>query len=271
MQKASVDELIGTLESLGSYRQEFRYQTHGNGAAVALREVFEFAASYLEGRENVGEVWSKIILDNCRSRAADILGAILDSKVVRELNSSMKTCATLGTAAKWWHTVVFDSVLTLVPQIEVDHAAMLFAFIIQNTRGPQQLDVSQSLLKKLDADGNARDVVNYVLPGSCSSSCAQDHSHKYDPELFIVAVRAGCFDVARLLAPYHRHQPGKQITTMYYLLHSEKIDRGLLQQLDFLMSSGPEHSDPLCNPFAANTVLHEVVQTFRKFYRCPES
>jgi hypothetical protein len=269
MQKASVDELIGALESLGSYRQEIRYATHGSAATVALREVFEFAASYLEGRENFAEVWSKIILDNCRSRAADVLGAILDSKVVRELDSSMKTCATLGVVAKWWHTVFFDSVLTLVPQIEVAHAAELFAFIIKHTRGPQQLDASQSLLKKLDADGNAHDVVNYVLPGSCSSSCAQGHSHEYDPELFIVAVRAGCLDIARSLAPYHRHQPGKQITTMYYLLHGAKIDSGLLQQLDFLMSSGPGHSDPLCNPFAANTVLHEVVQTFRKFYQCP--
>ncbi|KAH7344358.1 hypothetical protein BKA66DRAFT_579432 [Pyrenochaeta sp. MPI-SDFR-AT-0127] len=265
MQKASVDELIGALGSLGSYRQEVRYGTHGKGAAVALREIFEFAASYLEGREDIAEVWSQIILNNCRSRAADVLRAILDSKVVRELDSSMATCATLSTAAKWRDTVVFDSILALMPQIEVDHASLLFAFIIENTRGPQQFHFSQSLLEKLKADGIAHDVVNYVLPGSCSSSCAQDHPHNYDPELFTVAVRAKCFDIARSLAPYHCHKSGQQITTMYFLLHSEKKDSGLLEQLDFLMSSGPGHSDSLCNPFLGSTVLHEAVQTFVLF------
>lgn len=268
MQQASYNDLTAALESLGHYRQEIRYAIHGNDASDALREVFKFAASYLEGKDNMVEIWKSVIRQNCRSRATDVLKAILDSKVIPELDSSMDTCGTLGIAAKWSQSVIFDGILEIVPEIQVGHAALLFALIIQHARGPRQFEISQSLLRKLNADGLVYDVVNYVLPGSCSSSCAQEHDHKYDPELFTVAVRAGCFEVAKSLAPYHRHQPGQQVTTMYHLLHNREIDSGILQQLDFLLSSGLGHSDPLCNPFKANTVLHEVVQTFSEFCRC---
>jgi hypothetical protein len=267
MQQASSSDLTETLVSLGDYRQEIRYMIHGKDAAEALREVFKFAANYLEGNRNMVKIWQNVIRSNCRSRATDVLKAILDSDDIPELDSSMDSCGTLGMAAKWSQFTIFGGILAKVPEIQVEHAAELFAFIIQYAQGPHQFEIAQSLLRKLDADGLVHNVVNYVLPGLCSSSCAEDHAHNHDPELFVCAVKAGCFEIAKALAPYHLHKPGQQVTTMYHVLHNKKIDSGILHQLDFLLSSGPGHSDPLCNPFEANTVLHEVVQTFSEFSR----
>jgi hypothetical protein len=221
----------------------------------------------LEGKENAAEIWASVIRNNCRSRATDVLKAIIDSKVVLELDDSMHTVVTLATAAKWSQSV-FDAILAIVPEIQVGHAAELFAFIIKETRGPRQFGISQSLLSKLDAQGLVHDVANYVLPDMCSSSCAEDHAHHYDLELFTVAVTAGCFEVARLLEQYHHHKIGQQVTTMFHILTNKRIDSGVLQQLEFLLSSGVGHSDPLCDPFEADTVLHVIVQVFSELCQC---
>lgn len=267
MQQASDNDLIMALKEFGGCRQEIRYAIHGKDAKNALEKAFKFAASYLEGRENAAEIWAGVIISNCRARATDVLQAILDSKIIPKLNASMHTVGTLATAAQW-SPLIFDGILEIVPKMEVGHAAQLLAFIIQQTRGPCQLEIVQSLVRKLDAQGLVHDVVNYVLPQMCSSRCAEAHGHHYDHELFTVAVIAGSFDVAELLAPYHHHQTGQQVTTMFHVLANKKVDGDILQQLEFLLRLGLGHSDPLCEPFRALTVLHVIVQTFGELYNC---
>ncbi|KAM7196856.1 hypothetical protein V8F20_006823 [Naviculisporaceae sp. PSN 640] len=122
--------------------------------------------------------------------------------------------------------------------------------------------ICSAFVTHLQGLGLLTEVMNYTPPGECEPTCDKKHNHLFHETIFAGCVRAGRYEIARVLAEHVDCNPGRP-TALWYLLQAS--DRKILDHIDSLMDIGEPHNEYLVYPLTNRTALQVACDNHYKF------
>ncbi|MCJ1316221.1 hypothetical protein MMC15_001542 [Xylographa vitiligo] len=260
MDTATIQEIMeATTFNFCLRPQEERMAFHGGKVSESLAKTLQLVATKLDAQGQSISFFRPLLGELMAIGAVDIFQAVLDNDIVKSLDSTNESARLLRQAAYWSQLEIFKRLLSITQPFSLEEAHRTLGVMIQYP-GPSQLEIIKVLLVRLDSENLTVAVVNYCPPNWCSSSCEEQHAHKYYPSQFWSAIDEGVYEVAKLLAPHARENDGAQASTMFQVL--SKASGDIFSQVLFLMRLGTHFAPLLCYPWKQANVFHTMVRSF---------